>query len=370
MTDVCKFIIICQMAKKKKKSILGKIIVRGLAILGTAAALFVILVFGLVSVISLGPSETAKGIFVNSVMGTSAAKFLARIYFSEEEIQKMISSEQEEASVEFDPNSLDLVKIKTEAEMKEGALPTDVPVAEQDPATITSDADGDGIESLEITGEGFTGNLLIVYDPSRVHFYSIPSFSTSGSGKKITTIINETGAVAAINGGGFYDPDGHGQGGMPIGPTFQNGELISNFDPDHYYTIIGLTGEHKLLVGNISASEALKNGIVEGITFGPALVQNGEPVEFAEIRGGLNPRSAIGQRADGAILLMTVNGRQPGSLGATYKQMAELMKKYGAVTAGNLDGGSSSRLFYRGEQLNKSSSLVGMRPVPNAIIVK
>ena len=361
------------MAKKKKsrkRKLIGKIIVRGLAILGTAAALFVILVFGLVSVISLGPSETAKGIFVNSVMGTSAAKFLARIYFSEEEIQKMISSEQEEASVEFDPNSLDLVKIKTDAERKEGVLPVDTPAAEQDPATITSDADGDGIEALEITGEGFTGNLLIVYDPARVHFYSISNFSTSGSGKKITTIINETGAVAAINGGGFYDPDGHGQGGMPIGPTFANGELVSNFDPDHYYTIIGLTGEHKLLVGNISASQALSNGIVEGITFGPALVQNGEAVEFAEIRGGLNPRSAIGQRADGAILLMTVNGRQPGSLGATYKQMGELMLKYGAVTAGNLDGGSSSRLFYRGEQLNKSSSLIGMRPVPNAIIVK
>ena len=113
MTDACKFIIICHMAKKKKKkSIIGKIIVRGLAILGTVAALFVILVFGLVSVISLGPSETAKGIFVNSVMGTSAAKFLARIYFSEDEIQKMISSEQEEASVKFDPNSLDLVKIR------------------------------------------------------------------------------------------------------------------------------------------------------------------------------------------------------------------------------------------------------------------
>ena len=346
------------------------IIVRSLAILGTAVALFVILVFGLVSVISLGPSETAKGIFVNSVMGTSAAKFLARIYFSEEEIQKMISSEQEEASVEFDPNSLDLVKIKTEAELKEGALPVDTPAAEQDPATITSDPDGDGIEALEITGEGFTGNLLIVYDPARVHFYSISNFSTSGSGKKITTIINETGAVAAINGGGFYDPDGHGQGGMPIGPTFVNGELVSNFDPDHYYTIIGMTGEHKLLVGNISASQALQNGIVEGITFGPALVLNGKAVEFAEIRGGLNPRSAIGQRADGAILLMTVNGRQPGSLGATYKQMGELMLKYGAVTAGNLDGGSSSRLFYKGEQLNKSSSLIGMRPVPNAIIVK
>jgi exopolysaccharide biosynthesis protein len=46
------------------------------------------------------------------------------------------------------------------------------------------------------------------------------------------------------------------------------------------------------------------------------------------------------------------------------------MVKYGAVNAGNLDGGSSSRLFYNGEQLNKSSSLLGMRPVPNDIIVK
>jgi exopolysaccharide biosynthesis protein len=131
-----------------------------------------------------------------------------------------------------------------------------------------------------------------------------------------------------------------------------------------------MTSDHKLMVGNMPVSEAIANGMTEGITFGPVLVSNGKAVNFDQAKGGLNPRSAIGQRADGAILLLTINGRQPGSLGATFQETADLMVKYGAVNAGNLDGGSSSRLFYNGEQLNKSSSLLGMRPVPNAIIVK
>ena len=152
---------------------------------------------------------------------------------------------------------------------------------------------------------------------------------------------------------------------MPLGPVIQDGTLISNYQSD-WYTLIGMTADHKLM----TASDAIANGMYEGITFGPVLVQGGEVVDFGQTKGGLNPRSAIGQRADGAVLLLTINGRQPGSLGATYKDTAELLVKYGAVTAANLDGGSSSRLFYNGEQLNKSSSILGMRPVPNAIIVQ
>jgi exopolysaccharide biosynthesis protein len=243
--------------------------------------------------------------------------------------------------------------------------------AEQNPAAINSDEDGDGIEYVRIVEETFNGDLLIVYDPSRLQFYSIENFSTGGYGKKITDIISETGAVAAINAGGFYDPDGHGHGGMPLGEVIKNGQHISSFDDgSNWHTLIGMTSDHKLMVGNMPVSEAIANGMTEGITFGPVLVSNGKAVNFDQAKGGLNPRSAIGQRADGAILLLTINGRQPGSLGATFQETADLMVKYGAVNAGNLDGGSSSRLFYNGEQLNKSSSLIGMRPVPNAIIVK
>ena len=357
----------------------------------TILFLLVVEIFGAVSVISLGPSETAKSMFVNTVMSTSAAKFLAHIYFSDEEIERLTSAGEEEVvEAAYSPSSLDMVNIPSsegttvsdDSVSKDVALDagddgvvieheqlSSVITADMDPAAINSDDDGDGIEYVKIVEDSFNGDLLIVYDPSRVEFYSIKSFSPEGYGKTITDIMDETGAVAAINAGGFYDPEGHGHGGMPLGPVIKNGQLISNFQSD-WYTIIGMNADHKLMSGNMSASEAISNGMVEGITFGPTLVSGGKAAEFESTRGGLNPRSVIGQRADGAILLLTINGRQPGSLGATYKDTAALMLKYGAVTAANLDGGSSSRLFYKGEQLNKSSSLLGMRPVPNAIIVK
>jgi exopolysaccharide biosynthesis protein len=357
----------------------------------TIIFLLIVEIFGAVSVISLGPSETAKSMFVNTVMSTSAAQFLAHIYFSPEEIERLTSGGEEEVvEAAYSPSSLDMVNIASaentvsdDSVSKDGASDdtgaddvvvereqfSSVITADMDPAAINSDDDGDGIEYVKIVEDSFNGDLLIVYDPSRVEFYSIKNFSPEGYGKTITAIMEETGAVAAINAGGFYDPEGHGHGGMPLGPVIKNGQLISNFQSD-WYTIIGMTADHKLMSGNMSGSEAISNGMVEGITFGPTLVSGGKAADFESTRGGLNPRSVIGQRADGAILLLTINGRQPGSLGATYKDTAALMLKYGAVTAANLDGGSSSRLFYKGEQLNKSSSLLGMRPVPNAIIVK
>lgn len=355
-----------------------KILWRTFLVLLTVIVLLLVAAFGAVSVIALGPSETAKSMFVNTVMSTSAAKFLAKIYFTDEEIAAYIEPEEEMTEVAYSPDSLDMIQISTPDEnVSENSAsdngaeePVDVKITqEMDPSAINTDEDGDGIEVLKIVEETFNGDLVIVYDPSRVHFYSIRNFSTEGYGKKITDIIEETGAVAAINGGGFYDPDGHGHGGMPLGPVIQDGTLISNYQSD-WYTLIGMTADHKLMTGNMTASDAIANGMYEGITFGPVLVQGGEVVDFGQTKGGLNPRSAIGQRADGAVLLLTINGRQPGSLGATYKDTAELLVKYGAVTAANLDGGSSSRLFYNGEQLNKSSSILGMRPVPNAIIVQ
>ena len=317
-----------------------KILWRTFLVLLTVIVLLLVAAFGAVSVISLGPSETAKSMFVNTVMSTSAAKFLAKIYFTDEEIAAYIEPEEEMTEVAYSPDSLDMIQISTPDEnVSENSAsdngaeePVDVKITqEMDPSAINTDEDGDGIEVLKI--------------------------------------VEETGAVAAINGGGFYDPDGHGHGGMPLGPVIQDGTLISNYQSD-WYTLIGMTADHKLMTGNMTASDAIANGMYEGITFGPVLVQGGEVVDFGQTKGGLNPRSAIGQRADGAVLLLTINGRQPGSLGATYKDTAELLVKYGAVTAANLDGGSSSRLFYNGEQLNKSSSILGMRPVPNAIIVQ
>ena len=84
----------------------------------------------------------------------------------------------------------------------------------------------------------------------------------------------------------------------------------------------------------------------------------------------LNPRSVIGQREDGAFLLLVVDGRQPHSLGAKYEDIIAIMQEYGAMTAGNLDGGNSSVLMYDGNMINTTVSMYGARNLPTAFIVK
>ena len=69
------------------------------------------------------------------------------------------------------------------------------------------------------------------------------------------------------------------------------------------------------------------------------------------------------------ILLMVLEGRKPDSLGATYDDIAQIMYDYGAVNAANLDGGSSSLMYYKGEQITRGSNIIGMRQMSTAILV-
>jgi len=126
-------------------------------------------------------------------------------------------------------------------------------------------------------------------------------------------------------------------------------------------------------VGNFSGETALDRKIVTAVSFapGPLLVVNGKAMnENGKLGGGLNPRTAIGQRSDGAILLLVVDGRQTHSLGATYDDLVDIMLSFGAVNAANLDGGSSTRMHYNGERINQCASMIGQRGLPNAILIR
>jgi len=64
-----------------------------------------------------------------------------------------------------------------------------------------------------------------------------------------------------------------------------------------------------------------------------------------------------------------LDGRQPSKLGASYLDEAELMLRFGAVNASNLDGGSSSLMWVDGEYVNNSASVIGIRTIPSCFIV-
>jgi exopolysaccharide biosynthesis protein/flagellar hook assembly protein FlgD len=109
-----------------------------------------------------------------------------------------------------------------------------------------------------------------------------------------------------------------------------------------------------------------------GIGGGPLLVRNGKPVFRSNESfpsSWLIPRTArtaVGQRADGSVLLVTVDGGRPGSsVGMTNFELAQELAGLGAVTAMGLDGGPSSTMAFDGELLNKPPN--GEKPIADAL---
>ncbi len=109
---------------------------------------------------------------------------------------------------------------------------------------------------------------------------------------------------------------------------------------------------------------------------GPALVQNARPVAksgeslTSTQLYGREPRTAIGQRADGSLVLIVVDGRRRGwSVGISNWDLALALMRYGAVTGFALDSGGSSTLAFDGRVLNRPSDVYGERPVGEALVL-
>ncbi len=130
----------------------------------------------------------------------------------------------------------------------------------------------------------------------------------------------------------------------------------------------------KLVLGNMNAAKAKELNIRDCVSIsnhiGPFLIVNGEAQDIVGIAGGTNPRTAIGQTADGKILLLAVDGRQPNSIGATFSDLQDIMAQYGAVNASTMDGGTSTQMYYDGEVINVPYSPTGPRSCPTAFLIK
>ena len=319
--------------------------------------LVVIALYGVMFVLAKGPSTTARDLFVRSVRETSAIGFLANIYFSDEEIAEIEASEEIEVYEETDTSLITIAK-------PEDTESADGPVAD---AWGLVDEDGDGIILEEVKGEGYSGYMMVVLDPSRVILGSVPK-QYYVRGYTVEAMVAEFDGVAGINAGGFEDPDGNGNGSIP--------DTLVVFEGEIYFAgsgtgngFVGIDSNNILHVGKLTSKEIKERDIQYGVCFGPVLIANGEVALAENNVGGLNPRTAIGQRSDGAILMLVIDGRQVTSIGATYEDLVDIFLEYGAVNACNLDGGSSSMMWYGDSYVNNCASVIGIRPVPTAFVV-
>ena len=233
----------------------------------------------------------------------------------------------------------------------------------------TPDDSNAPIEIHEVSGATYYGTMMIVKDPSRVSLATI--YPWRDTGVTLDELVNSSGAVAGIN-GGLYDSNGN-TGGKPFGVVVSNGEIQLN-DPYSFagLVLIGFTENDILQIIDISGMSATdvenlvkEKKIRDAVTFQDEasdannhfvqLIINDVDREMNGMGSGLNPRTAIGQRADGAVLLFVTDGRgKSGHLGASASDLIEVMRKFGAVNAANLDGGSSSCMYYEGEYLMTS----------------
>lgn len=325
--------------KKKKGGVLGRIVRRFFLILFTLIFLIVADVILAANLIFNGPSTAAQELLTMTLLEPSATKWIPALFIGEERVAEIKAGNGNTMTEEVTDTSQVVIQ-------KNSAL------------TATSnewDIYPDGIRIEDRAGSTYNAHIMIIRDPSRVYMgiSNKNGFSTSVNGKRLTEAIEEEGAVAAVNAGAFND-DGTGGsyvGSIPEGLLYSEGNCVwTTGSPPNDSGFAGFTDEDILVVTkyNMTKSEAEELGIRDGCCFGPALIINGEVnSEAYNNASGLNPRTAIGQRSDGAVIIVCIDGRQPGSMGGTYADVIDIMVEYGAVNACNMDGGSSSVMLYR-----------------------
>lgn len=213
----------------------------------------------------------------------------------------------------------------------------------------------------------FSAQILLIRDPKRIQMI-VTRYLGSG-GETVSEIAARTHAVAAINAGGFKDRNWQGTGGQPVGTTIHDGKIITY---DTKYPTIGFTDSGVLKVGYFTKQQLVQEKIKEAASFGPILVENGQGVIKGDGGWGRAPRTAIGQRADGTVIMVVTDGRLVhGStdFGASLADLQTLMLKYGAINAANLDGGSSSTLVLNGKLINSPVDILGERKVATSFVV-
>ncbi len=340
----------------KRQSSGGRIIttvLKGLAFLLSAVlALAVTLIIAL-SMICSSAFPAAQQMFVTTILETGQMKFLASLFLSAEDIQAIV-----------DKNSMGSLNEAVDTELIHIGASGSITM----PGGIEAEVEEE-IQILEVSGSTYYGTLMIVKDPSRVSLATI--YPWREEGVTLDALVKSAGAIGGIN-GGLYNSTNN-SGGAPYGVIVSNGEIQFN-QPQQFpgLVLIGFTEDNILQIIDISSMSAadVENLVTtmrirDAVTFQEEasdannhfvqLVINGEAREMNGMGSGLNPRTAIGQRADGAVLLFVTDGRgKAGHLGASASDLINVMIEYGAVNAANLDGGSSSCMVYNGEYLMDS----------------
>lgn len=345
-------------SKKKKSGLLKKffIVILVLGIICCSILLFLL----------YGPWSGFRDWLITTAMSSMRHQYLATWFYSDETIKECLDNNRViEVSGITDENTVEIIDY--------GEKETVTYANEYERQILEKDDNNNDYKIIKIdSGKDYSGYMAVIYDSSRVEVATTQYIGSTG--QYLTTISKNTGAIVAINAGGFMDENYQGSGASPLGITMSKGKIISN---NRYYGSMGVIGfnkEHKLILGKFNSSDLKNKMIRDATTFGPYLILNGEKSQVKGNGGwGKAPRTAIGQRADGIVLFLVLDGNRALGKGATIKDLIDIFDRYGAVNASNLDGGTSTSMTVRGKTVNNPTNLSGgngTRPIPSAFILK
>ena len=321
--------------KKKKKNNIAKKILIVLAILAVIGG-------STVGILLYGPYNGFRDWLITSAMTTMTHQWIAYVFYDENTINTVMSSNRvDEIQEDTDTNAI-VIGVN---EKEEDSKPQEkVYENEYEKAILEKENPDDTYKIIEINGKGYSGYLAAIYDSSKVK--TLVTAKIGASGQYLTTMAKNNKAVVAINGGGFDDPNYSSNAANPIGITYSRGKLVTSY----YYAgaggIIGFDTSDKLVLSSKCTEQSAKSlKIRDAVTCGPFLIVNGKKSSVVGNGGwGTAPRTAIGQRKDGIVLFLVVDGRTVKRPGADMDDLIEIMENYGAYNAANLDGGTSTAM--------------------------
>ncbi|CDE90962.1 putative uncharacterized protein [Clostridium sp. CAG:389] len=322
---------------KKKKTTKQKIFL----VVKIIITLIILGIIGIFLFFKTSLFEKYKELWVVTAMSTMNHQYLATWFLSDEEIQEIMKKLEVQNNEDSNSNE---IKIEIPSENKKEEIKVD-----------------------KITGRNYVGYVMTIPDASKVN---LVDGRKSNRGTKLSEIVKNNKAIAGINAGGFADDGGVGSGNVLCDATIINKKLLYG-NKTSKYSLIGLSSDKKLVLGKYTYQQAMNAGIESAVEFGPYLIVNGKNQITNASSGGIHPRMGIGQKKDGTFIFVVVDGRQPGySIGTNLLEMQNIFNRYDAYNAANLDGGSSATMYYNGKVVNKTSTPMGERYLPNAFIVK
>ncbi len=307
--------------------------------------------------VAYGPYDKVRDWLVTTALQTGTHKYFAYVLYNESMVKDIMAKNK---TTESD-DATDVSAIKFVENPDTGHY------ANEFEKMILQHDEGAEYKILEIKEDGYSGYMVVIYDPSRLDLV----LTNSSYGEYMSDFAKRVNAEVAVNGGGTYGFSSNntlwGKGSAIIdGKLVRNRGIIEPF--------IGLTYDNILVLRKCTANEAMSVGYRWATIFSPYLIVNGVKSQFSGNGGyGYQPRTAIGQRKDGVILLAVIDGRgSNGSNGASMVQLANLFEKYGAYNAANLDGGGSTMLYEKGEIVNEPRGwgYTGERHIGEALVLK